>query len=68
MKHKEGRKCRQEKQRQSGKETFRKAREVLSWEAGLLKGSIHFEDAKKNCPVSQALTGTEITLKAKLLS
>jgi osmotically inducible protein OsmC len=24
------------------------------------------EDAKKNCPVSQALTGTEITLSAKL--
>jgi lipoyl-dependent peroxiredoxin len=24
------------------------------------------EDAKKNCPVSQALTGTEITLTAKL--
>ncbi|MFO8085286.1 MAG: OsmC family protein [Desulfobacterales bacterium] len=28
----------------------------------------HAEDAKKNCPVSQALTGTEITLQAKLLS
>ncbi len=26
------------------------------------------EAAKKGCPVSQALTGTEITLKAKLLS
>lgn len=25
------------------------------------------EDAKKNCPVSQALAGTEITLRAKLL-
>ncbi|WP_431044609.1 OsmC family protein [Streptomyces sp. P1-3] len=25
------------------------------------------EDAKKNCPVSQALTGTEITLTAKLV-
>ena len=24
------------------------------------------EDAKKNCPVSQALTGTTITLSAKL--
>ena len=24
------------------------------------------EDAKKNCPVSQALTGTEITLEASL--
>jgi osmotically inducible protein OsmC len=24
------------------------------------------EDAKKNCPVSQALAGTEITLSAKL--
>ena len=26
------------------------------------------EAAKKNCPVSQALTGTEITLNAKLMS
>lgn len=26
------------------------------------------EEAKKNCPVSQALAGTEITLQAKLLS
>ncbi|MFQ6008404.1 MAG: OsmC family protein [Candidatus Zixiibacteriota bacterium] len=26
------------------------------------------EQAKKNCPVSQALTGTEITLQAKLIS
>ncbi len=25
------------------------------------------EDAKKNCPVSQALTGTTITLEATLL-
>ncbi len=28
----------------------------------------HAEDAKKNCPVSQALTGTEIKLQAKLIS
>lgn len=27
----------------------------------------HAETAKKNCPVSQALTGTEIKLQAKLL-
>jgi osmotically inducible protein OsmC len=27
----------------------------------------HAEDAKKNCPVSQALTGTTITLEAKLV-
>jgi len=26
------------------------------------------DNAKKNCPVSQALTGTEIKLKAKLVS
>jgi osmotically inducible protein OsmC len=25
------------------------------------------EDAKKNCPVSQALTGTKITLEAELI-
>ncbi|MGH6629382.1 MAG: OsmC family peroxiredoxin, partial [Burkholderiales bacterium] len=27
----------------------------------------HAEAAKKGCPVSKALTGTEITLKAKLV-
>jgi osmotically inducible protein OsmC len=28
----------------------------------------HAETAKKNCPVSQALAGTEIKLQAKLAS
>ncbi len=28
----------------------------------------HAENAKKNCPVSRALAGTEITLQAKLVS
>ena len=28
----------------------------------------HVEDAKKNCPVSRALTGPEITVSAKLVS